>query len=68
VQHERRDRSRDADPDSPERGATKRIEVVQRLADLPEGEVARVVAFLASDDSTFVSGHGLLADGGYVVA
>ncbi len=31
-------------------------------------EMARVVAFLASDDSTFVSGHGLLADGGYVVA
>jgi NAD(P)-dependent dehydrogenase (short-subunit alcohol dehydrogenase family) len=30
-------------------------------------EMARVVAFLASDDSTFVSGHGLLADGGYVV-
>jgi NAD(P)-dependent dehydrogenase (short-subunit alcohol dehydrogenase family) len=31
-------------------------------------EMARVVAFLASDDSTFVSGHGLLADGGYVVS
>lgn len=31
-------------------------------------EMAKVVAFLASDDSTFVSGHGLLADGGYVVA
>jgi NAD(P)-dependent dehydrogenase (short-subunit alcohol dehydrogenase family) len=30
-------------------------------------EMAKVVAFLASDDSTFVSGHGLLADGGYVV-
>ena len=31
-------------------------------------EMAKVVAFLASDDSTFVSGHGLLADGGYVIA
>jgi len=31
-------------------------------------EMARVVAFLASDDSTFVSGHGLLADGGYVIS
>ena len=31
-------------------------------------EMAKVVAFLASDDSAFVSGHGLLADGGYVVS
>jgi hypothetical protein len=30
--------------------------------------MAKVVAFLASDDSAFVSGHGLLADGGYVVS
>ena len=31
-------------------------------------EVARVVAFLASDDAAFVSGHGLLIDGGYSIA
>lgn len=31
-------------------------------------EMARVVAFLASDDASFISGHGLLADGGYSVA
>ena len=31
-------------------------------------EVAAAVAFLASDDAAFVSGHGLLVDGGYTVA
>jgi NAD(P)-dependent dehydrogenase (short-subunit alcohol dehydrogenase family) len=31
-------------------------------------EMATVVAFLASDDASFVSGHGLLADAGYSVA
>ncbi|WP_413737017.1 SDR family NAD(P)-dependent oxidoreductase [Sodalis sp. RH21] len=31
-------------------------------------EVATVVAFLASDDASFVSGHGLLVDAGYSIA
>jgi NAD(P)-dependent dehydrogenase (short-subunit alcohol dehydrogenase family) len=36
-------------------------------AGLPK-EIANVVAFLASDDASFVSGHGLLIDGGYSIA
>ncbi len=31
-------------------------------------EMAKIVAFLASDDASFISGHGLLADGGYTAA
>jgi NAD(P)-dependent dehydrogenase (short-subunit alcohol dehydrogenase family) len=43
------------------------ISTVPGRAGTPE-EVARVVAFLASGDSTFVSGHGLLVDAGFSVA
>lgn len=32
------------------------------------GEMAKIIAFLASDDASFISGHGLLADGGYSIA
>ncbi|MDX1458398.1 MAG: glucose 1-dehydrogenase [Marinobacter sp.] len=31
-------------------------------------EMAKIVAFLASDDASFISGHGLIADGGYSIA
>jgi len=31
-------------------------------------EMAKIVAFLASDDAAFISGHGLIADGGYSIA
>jgi NAD(P)-dependent dehydrogenase (short-subunit alcohol dehydrogenase family) len=36
-------------------------------AGTPE-EMARIVAFLGSDDASFITGHSLLADGGYTAA
>ncbi len=44
----------------------------RRLARIPEGrfgdvdEVARAALFLASDESTFITGHTLAVDGGYL--
>ncbi len=44
----------------------------QRLADVPAGrfaepdEIAAAVVFLASSDSSFIQGHNLIVDGGYV--
>jgi NAD(P)-dependent dehydrogenase (short-subunit alcohol dehydrogenase family) len=48
-------------------------ELEQRARDVPIGrfgtveEVAGVVAFLCSKDAAYVTGHGLVMDGGYVI-
>jgi NAD(P)-dependent dehydrogenase (short-subunit alcohol dehydrogenase family) len=52
---------------SAEAKSTFAASTVPGRAGTPE-EVAQVVAFLASEDSTFVSGHGLLVDGGFTIA
>ena len=38
---------------------------IGRLA-LPE-EIAKVVAFLASDENTYITGQNILADGGFTI-
>ena len=54
-----------AQADDPEK-ARKRMERQYPLRRLGEPEeVASAIAFLASDDASYVTGHGLVVDGGY---
>src|SRR5262249_40691664 len=50
-----------ADP-APERGATERSIPLARIA--PPEEIARIVVFLLSDESSYVTGAEFVADGG----
>ena len=51
---------------SPEQMAQLSAQVpLQRFAEVPE--IARVVAFLASEENTYLTGQNLVVDGGFTI-
>lgn len=58
-------RDDDIDPEKIVRGT--KLQYPLRRFGVP-GEVASCIVFLASDDASFVTGHGLVIDGGYSIS